>query len=63
MRRVARCTPAGGAVAGVPGVGAGTAGRIQRRREDVRSMLGLFAQLGKSVKILTRMDVPTFNRA
>src|SRR5882672_9468122 len=51
-----------GAVAGVPGVGAGTAGGgFSVEEEDVRSMLGLFAQLGKSRKDSEhRMDVPTF---
>jgi hypothetical protein len=51
-----------GGVAGVPGVGAGTAGGgFSVEEEDVRSMLGLFAQLGKSRKDSEhRMDVPTF---
>jgi hypothetical protein len=57
----------GGAVPGVgglPGVGAGTGtggGGFSVEEEDVRSMLGLFAQLGKSRKDAEhRMDVPTF---
>src|SRR5713101_7505680 len=56
--------PAG--VAGVPGVGGGTGtgtggGGFTVEEEDVRSMLGLFAQLGKSRKDTEhRMDVPTF---
>jgi hypothetical protein len=47
---------------GLPGVGAGTgAGGFIVEEEDVRSMLGLFAQLGKSRKDAEhRMDVPTF---
>ena len=53
-----------GGVAGVPGVGAGTGtagGGFSVEEEDVRSMLGLFAQLGKSRKDSEhRMDVPTF---
>jgi len=56
--------PAG--VAGLPGVGGGTGtgaggGGFTVEEEDVRSMLGLFAQLGKSRKDTERrMDVPTF---
>ena len=56
--------PAG--VAGLPGVGGGTgagtgSGGFTVEEEDVRSMLGLFAQLGKSRKDTERrMDVPTF---
>jgi hypothetical protein len=53
-----------GGVAGVPGLGAGTGtagGGFSVEEEDVRSMLGLFAQLGKSRKDSEhRMDVPTF---
>src|SRR5882672_10355750 len=51
-----------GAVAGVPGVGAGTAGGgFSVEEEDGRSMLGLFAQQGKPRKDSEhRMDVPTF---
>jgi hypothetical protein len=53
-----------GGVTGVPGVGAGTGtagGGFSVEEEDVRSMLGLFAQLGKSRKDSEhRMDVPTF---
>ena len=52
-----------GGVAGIPGVGAGTGtgGGFSVEEEDVRSMLGLFAQLGKSRKDSEhRMDVPTF---
>jgi hypothetical protein len=60
-------TPPG--VAGLPGVGGGTgagtggggAGAYSVEEEDVRQMLGLFAQLGKSRKDSeSRMDVPTF---
>src|SRR5437899_367030 len=53
-------------VAGLPGVGGGTGagtggGAFTVEEEDVRSMLGLFAQLGKSRKDAEhRMDVPTF---
>ncbi len=52
-------------VASLPGVGgatgAGTGGAYTVEEEDVRSMLGLFAQLGKSRKDTEhRMDVPTF---
>jgi hypothetical protein len=54
--------PAG--VAGLPGIGVGTGtggGGFTVEEEDVRSMLGLFAQLGKSRKDAEhRMDVPTF---
>ena len=56
----------GGSTAGVaslPGVGtgSGTGGGFSVEEEDVRSMLGLFAQLGKSRKDSEhRMDVPTF---
>jgi hypothetical protein len=57
-----------GAAPGVPGMGgvgvgtgAGTGGGYAVEEEDVRSMLGLFAQLGKSRKDSeNRMDVPTF---
>jgi hypothetical protein len=59
-----------GATPGVPGlagagvgtgVGTGGGGGFSVEEEDVRSMLGLFAQLGKSRKDSeTRMDVPTF---
>jgi hypothetical protein len=59
-------TPPG--VAGLPGVGGGTGtgtggggGAYSVEEEDVRQMLGLFAQLGKSRKDSeSRMDVPTF---
>ena len=55
-------------VTGLPGVGGGTGtgtggggGAYSVEEEDVRQMLGLFAQLGKSRKDSeTRMDVPTF---
>jgi len=48
-------------VAGLPGTGTGTGGGFSVEEEDVRSMLGLFAQLGKSRKDSEhRMDVPTF---
>ena len=56
-------------VAGLPGVAGGTGtgtgggggGAYSVEEEDVRQMLGLFAQLGKSRKDSeTRMDVPTF---
>jgi len=49
--------------AGLPGAGTGTGtgGGFSVEEEDVRSMLGLFAQLGKSRKDSEhRMDVPTF---
>jgi hypothetical protein len=49
---------------GLPGIGGGTGtggGGFSVEEEDVRSMLGLFAQLGKSRKDAEhRMDVPTF---
>jgi hypothetical protein len=60
-----RDTMAGGA-GGVPtgvlgGAGAGEGGGFSVAEEDVRSMLGLFAQLGKSRKDPeSRLDVPTF---
>src|SRR5229473_3071842 len=49
-------------VGGLPGAGTGTGGSgFSVEEEDVRSMLGLFAQLGKSRKDSERrMDVPTF---
>ena len=51
---------AGGAATG-PGGGGGAGGGFSVAEEDVRSMLGLFAQLGKSRKDPdVRMDVPTF---
>ena len=52
----------GGSVAGAPGTvpGGGGAG-FSVAEEDVRAMLGLFAQLGKSRKDPeAKMDVPTF---
>jgi hypothetical protein len=61
-----RETMAGG-VAGAPGIpggageGGGGGGGFSVAEEDVRSMLGLFAQLGKSRKDPeSRIDVPTF---
>lgn len=46
---------------GIPGAGGGGGGGFTVEEEDVRSMLGLFAQLGKSRKDAEgRMDVPTF---
>jgi len=57
-----RSGAAPGAV-GLPGAGTGTGtgGGFSVEEEDVRSMLGLFAQLGKSRKDSEhRMDVPTF---
>jgi hypothetical protein len=61
-----RDTMAGG-VPGVPGIhggageGGGGGGGFTVAEEDVRSMLGLFAQLGKSRKDPeSRLDVPTF---
>jgi hypothetical protein len=59
-----RDTIAGG-VPGVPGIhggaGEGGGGGFSVAEEDVRSMLGLFAQLGKSRKDPeSRLDVPTF---
>src|SRR5256886_4602250 len=54
----------GAGVGGVPGIGGGVGtggGAYSVEEEDVRSMLGLFAQLGKSRKDTEhRMDVPTF---
>ncbi len=52
----------GGAVAGGVGGGAGAGGAgFSVAEEDVRAMLGLFAQLGKSRKDPeAKMDVPTF---
>ena len=48
-------------VAGAAGVGGPGAGAFSVEEEDVRSMLGLFVQLGKSRKDTEhRMDVPTF---
>src|SRR6266403_219653 len=51
-----------GGVPGIPGVpGEGGGGGFSVAEEDVRSMLGLFAQLGKSRKDPeARMDAPTF---
>jgi HEAT repeats len=46
---------------GLPGAGGGSAGGFVVEEESVRSMLGLFAQLGKSRKDPeSRLDVPTF---
>jgi hypothetical protein len=52
----------GGSVAGAPGTGPGGGGAsFSVAEEDVRAMLGLFAQLGKSRKDPeAKMDVPTF---
>jgi hypothetical protein len=52
----------GGSVAGGPGGGPGSGGPgFSVAEEDVRAMLGLFAQLGKSRKDPeAKMDVPTF---
>jgi hypothetical protein len=50
-----------GIVPGTGGAGEGGGGVYSVAEEDVRSMLGLFAQLGKSRKDSEgRMDVPTF---
>jgi hypothetical protein len=51
-----------GGMPGIPGVsGEGGSGGFSVAEEDVRSMLGLFAQLGKSRKDPdARMDAPTF---
>jgi hypothetical protein len=50
-----------GIIAGTGGTGEGGGGGYTVAEEDVRSMLGLFAQLGKSRKDSEgRMDVPTF---
>jgi len=50
-----------GGVPGLPGTGAGGSGGFTVEEEEVRSMLGLFAQLGKARKDPdSRMDVPTF---
>jgi hypothetical protein len=46
---------------GLPGTGGGGEGGFRVEEDDVRSMLGLFAQLGKSRKDPDgRMDAPTF---
>jgi hypothetical protein len=46
---------------GLPGTGGGTESGYRVEEEDVRAMLGLFAQLGKARKDPeARMDVPTF---
>ncbi len=46
---------------GLPGGGGGSGGGFLVEEESVRSMLGLFAQLGKSRKDPeSRLDVPTF---
>jgi HEAT repeats len=51
----------GTAIGGFPGGGGGSGGAYAVEEEDVRSMLGLFAQLGKSRKDPeSRLDVPTF---
>src|SRR5712691_8534661 len=51
----------GGGAAGIAGPGGGSGGAFSVDEEDVRSMLGLFAQLGKSRKDPdARMDAPTF---
>src|SRR6266403_1158336 len=50
-----------GGVPGIPGVPGEGGGGFSVAEEDVRSMLGLFAQLGKSRKDPeARMDAPTF---
>src|SRR6266480_3736266 len=50
-----------GGAGSLPGTATGTSGGYSVEEEDVRSMLGLFAQLGKSRKDSEhRMDVPTF---
>ena len=50
-----------GTLGGTGGVGGGPAGGFAVAEEDVRSMLGLFAQLGKARKDPeSRLDVPTF---
>jgi len=50
-----------GIITGTGGTGEGGGGGYSVAEEDVRSMLGLFAQLGKSRKDTEgRMDVPTF---
>jgi hypothetical protein len=50
-----------GIITGTGGTGEGGSGGYSVAEEDVRSMLGLFAQLGKSRKDSEgRMDVPTF---
>jgi hypothetical protein len=50
-----------GTLGGTGGIGGGSAGGFTVAEEDVRSMLGLFAQLGKARKDPeSRMDVPTF---
>jgi hypothetical protein len=52
----------GGSVPGAPGIGSGSGGAgFNVAEDDVRAMLGLFAQLGKSRKDPeAKMDVPTF---
>jgi hypothetical protein len=53
--------PRGGPVAVGAGAGTAEAGGYAVAEEDIRSMLGLFAQLGKSRKDPeARMEVPTF---
>lgn len=61
MLRGATATGTGG-VPGIPGApGEGGSGGFSVAEEDVRAMLGLFAQLGKSRKDPeARMDAPTF---
>ncbi|MGC2231086.1 MAG: hypothetical protein WBA09_06250, partial [Candidatus Acidiferrum sp.] len=50
-----------GSAPGAPGTGSGSGGGFSVAEEDVRAMLGLFAQLGKSRKDPeAKMDVPTF---
>jgi hypothetical protein len=49
------------AIGGLPGAAGGSGSGYAVEEEDVRSMLGLFAQLGKSRKDPeSRLDVPTF---
>jgi hypothetical protein len=51
----------GTAIGGLPGATGSSSGGFAVEEEDVRSMLGLFAQLGKSRKDPeSRLDVPTF---
>jgi HEAT repeats len=54
-------TGIGTALGGLPGGAGGSGGGFAVEEDDVRSMLGLFAQLGKSRKDPeSRLDVPTF---
>ena len=61
LLRGATAGPAGGGPGGAGGPGAGAGGGYTVAEDDVRAMLGLFAQLGKSRKEPdSKMDMPTF---